>query len=137
MNTLIDLARPDVNFVNRQRGSGTRVLLDSKLKELSISDEDIKGYDREEFSHLSVAATVQGGNADTGLGILSAAKALDLDFIPLMDEHYDLIIPNDYYQSNLLQPLINLINSSGFQESVDALGGYDTHDMGKIVAEFN
>lgn len=137
VNTLIDLARPDINFVNRQRGSGTRVLLDSKLKELSISDDDIKGYDREEFSHLSVAATVQGGNADTGLGILSAAKALDLDFIPVMDEHYDLIIPNDYYQSNLLRPLINLINSSDFQESVDALGGYDTHDMGKIVAEFN
>ena len=137
VTTLTDLVRPDVNFVNRQRGSGTRVLLDSQLKELNIPNENINGYHREEFSHLSVAATVQGGNADAGLGIMSAAKALDLDFIPVMDEHYDLIIPDEYYQSTLLQPMISLINSPDFRESVDALGGYDTQDMGKIIAEFN
>ena len=137
VTTLTDLVRPDVNFVNRQRGSGTRVLLDSQLKELNIPNENINGYHREEFSHLSVAATVQGGNADVGLGILSAATALDLDFIPVMDEHYDLIIPDEYYQSNLLLPMINLINSPDFRESVDALGGYDTRDMGKVIAEFN
>ena len=137
VTTLTDLVRPDVNFVNRQRGSGTRVLLDNQLKELNIPNENINGYHREEFSHLSVAATVQGGNADVGLGILSAATALDLDFIPVMDEHYDLIIPDEYYQSNLLLPMINLINSPDFRESVDALGGYDTRDMGKVIAEFN
>ncbi len=137
VTTLTDLVRPDVNFVNRQRGSGTRVLLDNQLKELNIPNENINGYHREEFSHLSVAATVQGGNADVGLGILSAATALDLDFIPVMDEHYDLIIPDEYYQSPLLQPMINLINSPDFRESVDALGGYDTRDMGKVIAEFN
>ena len=135
--TLTDLVRPDGNFVKRQRGSGTRVLLDSQLKELNIPNENINGYHREEFSHLSVAATVQGGNADAGLGILSAAKALGLDFIPVMDEHYDLIIPDEYYQSTLLQPMISLINSPDFREAVDALGGYDTQDMGKIIAEFN
>ena len=135
VETLSDLLRPDVTFVNRQRGSGTRVLLDYKLKEVGATPEDILGYDREEYSHLAVAAAVNGGSADVGLGILSAARALELDFFPLLNEQYDLVIPRPYYESDLLRPLLNLLSNEEFQEAVNNLGGYDTQNMGRLQAE--
>jgi len=103
------LAREGIRFVNRQRGAGTRVLLDYRLKKLGIDPSSIDGYDREEFTHLMVAASVAGGTADVGLGILAAARALSLDFVPLLQERYDLIIPTEHYESELLQPLLALI----------------------------
>ena len=137
IHTLEDLTRPEISFVNRQRGSGTRVLLDYKLKGLNVAPEQVSGYQREEYSHLAVAAAVKAGSADTGLGILSAARALELDFVPLMDERYDLVIPRIHYQSDLLQPLLALLHDTAFKQEVQAMGGYHTEDMGKVVAELD
>ena len=135
INSLPDLLRSDVTFVNRQRGSGTRVLLDYKLKEMGALPEQVHGYDREEYSHLAVAAAVNGGAADVGLGILSAARALDLDFVPLLNEQYDLVIPRAHYESDLLQPLLALLANEEFRQAVDDLGGYDVSGMGRMRAE--
>jgi putative molybdopterin biosynthesis protein len=133
IRSLRDLGRPGVVFVNRQRGSGTRVLLDYKLAGMSLDPEGISGYDREEYSHLAVAAAVASGSADTGLGILSAARALGLDFLPLLTERYDLVVPREHFDSELLQPLIDLLHDSEFRREVESLGGYETGDMGKIM----
>ena len=132
---LEDLTRGDVQFVNRQRGAGTRVLLDFQLQQMGASPEQIQGYGREEYTHLAVAAAVAGGSADTGLGILAAARALDLDFVPLMKERYDLVIPRDVYESDLLRPLLDLIRGPSFRQQVEALGGYDASQMGEVVGE--
>ena len=135
IHSVEDLTRPEVSFVNRQRGSGTRVLLDYKLKEMGSSPEQIRGFQREEYSHLAVAAAVQGGATDVGLGILSAAHALGLDFVPLLNEQYDLVIPRVFYESRLLQPLLALLEDADFRREVADLGGYDTSNMGKVLAE--
>ncbi len=132
---LADLLRPDVQFVNRQRGAGTRVLLDYQLAQMGAAPEQVQGYSREEYTHLAVAAAVSGGTADTGLGILAAARALNLDFVPLMKERYDLVIPRDVYESDLLHPLLDLIRGQDFRGQVEVLGGYDTSQMGEVVAE--
>jgi putative molybdopterin biosynthesis protein len=132
---LEDLLRDDVRFVNRQRGAGTRVLLDYKLRELGLDSSKIEGYEREEFTHLAVAAAVSSGAADVGLGILAAARALGLDFAPLLKERYDLVIPREHYESDLLAPLLEVIRGPGFRQEVEALGGYDASEMGRIVAE--
>jgi putative molybdopterin biosynthesis protein len=95
--------------------------------------EQIKGYDHAEFTHMAVAAAVASGIADAGLGILAAAKALNLDFIPLWKERYDLVIPRSYYESPLLEPLLGILRQPSFQADVEALGGYDTSQMGEVV----
>jgi len=133
IETLEDLSRKGVVFVNRQRGSGTRVLLDYKLADTGIDPENVAGYEREEYTHLAVAAAVAGGKATVGLGILSAARAIGMDFIPLFDERYDLAIPKDIYESELLAPLLALIRSPEFRVKVEALGGYDASTMGEII----
>ncbi len=132
ITSLSDLARDGVRFVNRQRGSGTRVLLDFKLREMGVPVESILGYDREEYTHLAVAAAVQGGRADVGLGILPAAKAMGLDFVPLFEEQYDLVIPAEFYESDLLRPMLDMIKSAKFQREVEALGGYNVSRMGMV-----
>ncbi len=134
---LHDLARDDVTFLNRQRGSGTRLLLDYKLRELGIEPDDIRGYDREEYTHLAVAAAVAGGRADVGLGILSAANVMRLDFVPLLSEQYDLVIPREHYDSENVQFALETIRSDAFKAEVDALGGYGTKSMGQVVAELS
>ncbi len=131
---LADLGRPDVAFINRQRGAGTRVLLDFKLRELKLAPEQITGYDRAAFTHLAVAAAVASGAADAGLGILTAARALDLDFVPVAKERYDLVIPRIYYESPLLEPLLTLLQDASFKTEVEKLGGYDTRHMGQVMA---
>jgi putative molybdopterin biosynthesis protein len=135
---LDDLRRDDVVFVNRQRGAGTRVLLDYELKKRAINPRQIQGYDRTEYTHLSVAAAVKSGAADAGLGILAAARALELDFIPLFDERYDLVIPAEQYAADLLQPLLAMIRdkASGFAAAVESLGGYGVEQMGSVLDEF-
>jgi putative molybdopterin biosynthesis protein len=135
ITTLADLARPGLTFVNRQRGSGTRVLLDYLLREAGVATSQIAGYEREEFTHLAVAAAVAGGRAHVGLGVLSAARALGMDFVPLRDEQYDLVMPQAYYGSDLLRPLLDLIRSAACQHKVEALGGYDVTHMGEVIAE--
>ena len=137
--SLEELRRPEVRFVNRQRGSGTRVLLDYQLERMGETPEAINGYQREEYSHLAVAAAVSGGSADVGLGILSAARALGLDFIPLLAEEYDLVIPMEHYRSERLQPVLALLNDNEkigeeFRAAVNAMGGYDVSHMGEMRA---
>ena len=134
---LDDLTRDGVVFLNRQRGSGTRLLLDYKLNELGIEPDIIQGYDREEYTHLAVAAAVAGGRADVGLGILSAANAMGLDFVPLLSEQYDLVIPSEHYESERVRFVLSLIRGDAFKAEVDALGGYDTATMGQVVAELD
>jgi putative molybdopterin biosynthesis protein len=122
-----------VLFVNRQRGSGTRVLLDYHLNLMTISPDTIAGYYQDEYTHLGVATAVASGRADCGLGIAAAAQALDLDFIPLFQERYDLVIPNQF--SNFLSPLFDLLTDSRFREAVSQLKGYDVSVMGTIILE--
>ncbi len=134
---LEDLLRPDLVFVNRQRGAGTRVLLDYELKKRALNPRQIQGYERQEYTHLAVAAAVKSGAADCGMGILAAARALDLDFVPLCNERYDLVIPTEHYASALLQPMLTIIRNreSDFVKSVQRLGGYETEQMGDILKE--
>ena len=132
ISSISDLTRHDVSFVNRQRGSGTRVLLDFELRRSGIDASEVRGYSREEYTHLAVAAAVSGDKADAGLGILPAAKAMGLDFIPLFSEEYDLVIPSDHYDSDLLAPMLSLIRTTEFQREVEVLGGYDATHMGKL-----
>jgi len=133
IRTLADLER--VSFVNRQRGAGTRVLLDFEIGKIGLSPELIRGYAREEYTHLAVAAAVASGVADCGLGIHSAASALDLDFLPLFKERYDLAIPKQFFELELMRPLLETINDSGFRDSVKKLAGYDIREMGNIAAQ--
>jgi putative molybdopterin biosynthesis protein len=131
---LADLTRPDVVFVNRQRGAGTRVLLDFRLRQMSINSRAIQGYERQEFTHLAVAAAVASGAADCGMGILAAARALELDFVPLDLERYDLVVPADFYEGAILAPLLAIVRDRAFAERVAALGGYATPQLGQTLA---
>jgi putative molybdopterin biosynthesis protein len=124
-----------VQFVNRQRGAGTRVLLDYHLNAMAMSPDSIIGYTREEYTHLGVAAAIASGRADCGLGIAAAAQALDLDFIPLFQERYDLVIPKEHANSDLLTPLLGLLADLAFREAVSHLMGYDVSVMGTIILE--
>ena len=135
LSSLEDLFRNDVAFVNRQRGSGTRVLLDYMLKQRSLQPQQLRGYEREEYTHLAVAAAVAGGRADVGLGVLSAARAMGMDFVPLLTEQYDLVIPSEFYEGELLAPLLELVRSEEFRLQVEDLGGYDTSSMGEVVTD--
>ncbi|MBW2019352.1 MAG: molybdopterin biosynthesis protein [Deltaproteobacteria bacterium] len=129
-----DLARDDITFVNRQAGSGTRILLDYRLAELDIAPESIRGYDQEEFTHMSVAVSVLSGAADTGLGIYAAARALNLDFIPIVTEQYDLVIPEAFLEDEKIQLMLEVVRSDRFKQLVDQLGGYDTSKTGTVFA---
>jgi putative molybdopterin biosynthesis protein len=128
-----DLIRRDVMFINRQGGSGTRILLDYRLDQLGIDPEDINGYGMEEFTHMSVAVAVLSGTVDVGLGIYAAAKALDLDFIPVVTEEYDLVIPQEHFESENIRVLLDIINSESFQSRVLSLGGYSTEKTGQVL----
>ena len=125
-----DAARPDVRLVNRQRGAGTRVLLDYELGRRGIAPAAVRGYEREEYTHLAVAAAVASGAADAGLGIQAAARALRLDFVPLAHEPYELAIPQAVYESERLRPLLDLLTDDAFRAAVAAMPGYDTTPMG-------
>lgn len=136
LSRLKDLARNDVTFVNRQRGAGTRILLDFYLDQLGIPPESVRGYDHEEYTHLAVAAAVASGRADCGLGISAAAQALGLTFIPLYHELYDLVIPCEYAEEPLLGPLFDLMQDEVFKREIASLPGYDVSRMGKLIREF-
>lgn len=128
---LSDLLRGDVRFVNRQRGSGTRVLLDYLLEQEGIDPARINGYGDEEFTHLGVAVAVKSGRADVGLGVYGAATALGLDFVPVEKERYDLIIPHHHFDDPKVQAVIEVLRSEGFRAQIERLGGYDTSQMGE------
>jgi putative molybdopterin biosynthesis protein len=134
INGIQELARDDITFVNRQAGSGTRVLLDYRLAQLDIKPENIQGYEQEEFTHMSVAVSVLSGSADSGLGIYAAAKALNLDFVPIVTEEYDLVIPEEFFEDEKIQLMLEIIRSDSFKELVHQLGGYDTSKTGSVIA---
>ncbi len=135
VKSLEDLRRPEVQFMNRQRGAGTRVLLDYHLNLMTLLQESIAGYSQEEYTHLGVATAIASGRADCGLGIAAAAQALDLDFIPLFQERYDLVISKQHADDNLLAPLFALLVNSRFREAVSQLKGYDVSVMGTVILE--
>jgi putative molybdopterin biosynthesis protein len=127
-----DLKSMDLQFVNRQRGAGTRILLDYYLKEHNISPTEIGGYERTLTTHTAVAAAVANNTADAGLGVYSAAKALDVDFIPVEWEDYDLVLPKKYLEDPRIIKMIELIKHPGFKEKIEALGGYQTDEIGEV-----
>jgi putative molybdopterin biosynthesis protein len=133
INSLNDITQAKARFVNRQRGSGTRLLLDYNMKKLNIDPADISGYDREEFTHLKVAAAVAAGDADCGLGVYSAAVLMDLDFIPLCHEEYDLAVPTKLLQDDKIKEFIEVIRSDKFISELERLGGYEHDGIGRII----
>lgn len=128
-----DLARPDILFVNRQKGAGTRVLLDYHLEQQGIPARKVRGYTHEEYTHMAVAVTVLSGKADTGLGILAAARALGLDFIPLAEERYDLLLNKEAMEHPAIRRLLQIIKGKEFRKKVEAMGGYSTRETGNTV----
>jgi len=128
-----DLIRSDITYVNRQRGSGTRILLDAQLRHQGIVSTKIKGYDREETTHSAVAGAIAQGDADVGLGAQSAASAAGLDFIPLIKERYDLIILKEKFSNPFAQRLVEVIRQDSFHEMLRSIPGYDLTDTGTIT----
>jgi len=127
-----DLTRDDMTFVNRQPGSGTRILLDYKLKEMEIDPCHINGYENEEYTHMNVAVAILDGLADVGLGIMAAARALDLDFIPVLKEQYDLVIPSSFVDDPKITLFLSVVRSEGFRKRVKGLGGYNPAKSGNL-----
>jgi molybdopterin molybdotransferase/putative molybdopterin biosynthesis protein len=130
---IADLCRDDIRFINRQSGSGTRILLDYQLEQSGLDTTMITGYELEEFTHMSVAVAVLSGTVDVGLGIYAAAKALDLDFVPMVTEQYDLVIPQMFMEMKQMQILLDIINSGVFKKRVESLGGYSTKKTGTLI----
>ena len=128
-----DIAREGLRYVNRQKGSGTRILTDYLCKQENLNVESIYGYDREELTHTSVAAQIVSGSADAGMGIYSAAKLYDLDFIPVCIEEYDLIIPDHAWETPQVQQMLKTLKSDAFKEKILALGGYTVENPGEII----
>ncbi len=128
-----DLFKPGITFINRQGGSGTRILTDYTLRQLGLSGDGILGYDQEEFTHMAVAVNVLSGRADAGMAIYSSAKALGLEFVPVGEERYDLVIPESEWPDRKLQILMEIIESRPFKDSVQALGGYDVSECGRLM----
>jgi len=130
---LADLGVPEIVLVNRQPGSGTRVWLDVKLHENNIEPGEISGYDHEENTHLAVAQAVADGKATVGIGIQAAAAAYGLDFVPLTQESYDLIVPEQRWQSPDIQTLVEIMQSAAFMQAVETLKGYDPTTAGEVT----
>jgi putative molybdopterin biosynthesis protein len=130
---LKDIAEKEVSYVNRQRGSGTRILLDFLLDKQNLSSADIYGYTREEYTHTAVAAAVAAKSASVGLGILSAAKIYDLDFIELYSEQYDFLISEKAFEDERVKDFLNALNSNEFIERLTILDGYTFESLGEII----
>lgn len=128
-----DLAREDVSYINRQRGAGTRILLDYHLKLEGIDINNVKGYEREMTTHMAVATSVKTGTATTGLGIYSAAKALDLDFVDITFEDYDFLVPVRILSDPMIKIFIKVLSSKEFEDRVKSLGGYEFKNTGEII----
>ncbi len=135
LKSIKDLVEKKVRFINRQPGAGTRVLLDYHLKRLGLLPEQLPGYEEEETTHLGVAVAVATGRAEAGLGIRAAAKLLGVDFVPLFRERYDLLLRRDFYEGPFWQELAAVFEDASFRARVEALGGYDVSEMGKILYE--
>ncbi len=131
-----DLLKPNVTLVNRDKGSGTRVMLDENLRNLNIDSRDIKGYQNEEMSHIAVASAVARGLADVGAGTEKAASQVrEVEFVPLTKERYDLVIYKHDLEKSNFQTLLSILRSEEFKDEVNGMGGYDTSKMGDIIGE--
>ncbi len=131
-----DFGRGDITMINRERGAGSRILLDENLKLLGLYGSAIRGYNKENQSHLAVASSVSSGEADVAVGSEKMASQVDnIDFIPLKKERYDLVVKKEDFQTLEIQTMLNIIRSAAFKNEFGNIGGYDTSDMGKIVAE--
>ncbi|MCG9966604.1 helix-turn-helix transcriptional regulator [Pelotomaculum terephthalicicum JT] len=131
-----DLTQPGLRFINREKGSGTRVLLDERLHKLGVDRRLISGYEREEFSHLAVASTVGRGEADVALGNQKASfQVRNIDFVPLQKERYELAIKKEYLEKPLFQAVLEILQSSEFKTEIGGLGDYDLTETGRIIAE--
>ncbi len=128
-----DIAKEGVRYVNRQKGSGTRILADYLCKKDGIDPAGIYGYDREELTHTSVAAQIASGSADAGMGIYSAAKLYGLDFLPVCTEEYDLLIPDHAWDSPMLRQLVATLKSAAFREKIESMGGYTLDRPGETI----
>jgi putative molybdopterin biosynthesis protein len=131
----VDLARSDITMVNREVGAGSRTLLDRWLQDAGLATAHVSGYGSEVPSHLDVAAAVARGQADAGPGIMAVARALGLDFLPLQEERYDLVIPLEFFNAPAVQAMLDIVVSRPFQEELAVLGGYDSSKAGSVVAE--
>jgi putative molybdopterin biosynthesis protein len=129
---ITDIAREGIRYVNRQKGSGTRILLDYMLKGKEIDSAGVYGYDREEFTHMSVAALVASGSADVGMGIFAAAKAYKLDFIPVCEEQYDFIMPARFTELEIIKYFISILRSEEFITELNQMGGYKVENPGRV-----
>ena len=131
-----DLTRPDIQFLNREKGSGTRVLLDEQLRKLGIDRREIKGYEKEEMSHLSVASAIARGDADVGMGNEKASlQVRGIDFLPLQRERYELVIKKDDIDKPYIRAAIDILQSEEFKREIEGLGDYDLSETGRIIAE--
>ncbi|WP_144552425.1 helix-turn-helix transcriptional regulator [Peribacillus simplex] len=130
-----DLRHKDLAIINRERGSGARILLDEQLRIHRISSKDLKGYENEETNHLSVASAVSAGKADVGVGIEKAAKIVGVDFVPLITERYDLVILKSPKNEELINVVKRILSSNPFQAEIKALGDYDISHTGSIIYE--
>ena len=128
-----DFAREDVIIVNREKGSGARILLDEELRLNGISVKNVKGYEKEEGNHLVVAAMIANGEADTGIGTEKAAAMVDVDFIPMVTERYDLVMVKSPANEEMVDLVLSTLHSPSFKNEVRTLGGYDLSQTGKIV----
>ncbi|MBQ4039724.1 MAG: molybdopterin biosynthesis protein, partial [Oscillospiraceae bacterium] len=136
IHTIEDLARDGIRYVNRQKGSGTRILCDYLCKKAGLDTSKIYGYDREEFTHTSVATLIAADSADAGMGIYSAAKLYDLDFVHICDEQYDLLIPDSAWELDAVQKLLEVLKSDAFKNKLLELGGYGVHNPGTVREHF-
>lgn len=133
IRSFADISRQGIHYVNRQKGSGTRILTDYLCSREKVEPSDVYGYTREELTHTSVAAQIACGSADVGMGIYSAAKLYDLDFIPICIEEYDLIIPDHAWDSPMVQQLLTILRSDAFREKILSMGGYTIDHPGQVL----
>ena len=131
-----EIAREGVRYVNRQKGSGTRILTDYLCRKEGVDPDQVYGYEREEMTHNAVAVQIAGGSADAGMGIYSSARLYDLDFLPICVEEYDLLIPESVWNTDLIRQLISTLKSSQFRERIEAMGGYTLDRPGEIIDVF-
>ncbi|MGG0480592.1 helix-turn-helix transcriptional regulator [Priestia megaterium] len=135
ITTWEDLAHPNVTMINREKGSGARVLVDEQIRIHGISPKEINGYKNEEKNHVSIATAVAQGIADVGVGIEKAAKMVNVDFIPLVKEQYDLVVMKSEQNSRLIKSLLEILNSDDFKKKIHSIEGYDVSKTGSIIFE--
>lgn len=133
ITTFGDMIAQNLTFINRQKGAGTRLLTDKILRDSNLEPDQLTGYNHEEYTHMNVAASVLSGTVDAGMGIRAAAQALDLDFIPIAEERFDLIVPTFFIDDARMKAALDLMNNDSFKTRIEELGGYNLRDCGSVM----